>query len=143
MTAGRPLLIVEDDDVDAMIAKRCLKELGIVNPLVHKRNGEEALVYLRDCLLGRPLVILLDLNMPRMNGMEFLGALHASEALRDIPVVMVSTSNASQDMARSFELGAAGYIVKSVDYREFQEGMRAVKNYVSQTPATAEVRGRT
>jgi CheY-like chemotaxis protein len=139
MPPEEPILLVEDDDLDAMITKRSLDEIGITNPLIHKRNGEEALKYLTARPASMPRVLLLDLNMPKMNGIEFLEALRTDGALKDIPVVIVTTSLEAKDIARSLELGAASYIVKCSDYREFREAMAVIKSYLT-APTPESVR---
>ena len=131
MLESRPILLVDDDTVDAMAVRRALRELQVDNELRHVLNGEEALAYLRREGNETPCLILLDLNMPRMNGLEFLEALRADEALNEIPVVVVTTSPDRQDVARSAELGAASYILKCADYAEFRESMKAVQVYVT------------
>jgi CheY-like chemotaxis protein len=125
----KPILLVEDDSVDAMTVKRALKDLNVTNPLVHTVNGEEALNHLRDESNGNPCVILLDLNMPKMNGVEFLKAVKADDALKSIPVVVFTTSQEEQDVIDSFKLNAAGYIVKPADYKKFVEAVKAVDLY--------------
>jgi CheY-like chemotaxis protein len=142
MANVKPILLVEDDSLDSMAVGRALRELRVSNELIHAGDGEEALVLLTDKRHEMPCLILLDLNMPRMNGLEFLEALRANDALRNIPVVMVSTSEAQQDLARSLELGAVAYIVKCPDYREFRENMRVVENYVTEARVLERTGGR-
>lgn len=129
MRSAKPILLVEDDRVDVMTVKRALKELNVTNQLVSVGDGEEALEYLRDHAAARPCVILLDLNMPRMSGTEFMKIAKADDSLRTIPIIVLSTSNTEQDVAKSFELGAAGYMVKSVDYSKFIETIRTIDSY--------------
>lgn len=129
MLNSKPILLVEDDCVDVMAVQRVLKDFDTRNPLVYAANGEEALAYLMDRDHERPCVILLDLNMPKMNGLDFLKALRGDERLKDIPAVVVSTSAERQDVTRSFELGAAAYIVKCFSYHEFREKMKAIEPY--------------
>ncbi|MFZ0035240.1 MAG: response regulator [Sedimentisphaerales bacterium] len=117
----KPILLVEDDAVDAMAVGRALKELKVRNEMVHSTNGERALEYLRNPSNGRPCVILLDLNMPGMNGVEFLKVLKADYALRNIPVVMLAASNEEKDIVETFNLGVAGYIFKPVDCKKLDE----------------------
>jgi CheY-like chemotaxis protein len=124
---SEPILLVEDDSVDVMAVQRAFKELNVSNELVRAADGEEGLAYLRGHNGPMPCAILLDLNMPRMNGIEFLQVLRTDETLKDIPVVVVTTSPEGPDMARSFELGAVAYIVKSSNYREFREKMAEVR----------------
>ena len=119
-----------------MTVARALKYLGVTNKLVHKANGEEALEYLRT--ETKPCVVLLDLNMPVMNGIEFLEVVKADEILKGIPIVVLTTSNAKEDIAKSFKLGAAEYIVKCVDYKEFLERISVIERYcdLSELPIT-------
>ncbi len=125
----KPILLVEDDSVDAMTVKRALKDIKVTNQLIHKVNGEEALEYL--CLKGsqKPCIILLDLNMPKMNGVEFLKIAKANEELKKIPVVVLTTSKDEQDIVESFKLSVAGYIVKPADYKKFVEAIRTIDLY--------------
>jgi CheY-like chemotaxis protein len=136
----KPILLVDDDDVDAIITQRAVNDLKITNELIRKVDGEDALDYLRDQSNARPCVILLDLNMPRMNGFEFLKVAKADPELRRIPVVVLTTSDVDQNILDSFDLGVAGYIVKPVDYKQFLEAMRTINMYwtLSQLPPTDE-----
>jgi CheY-like chemotaxis protein len=108
MQSSKPILLVEDDSVDVMTVRRALRDLDVANQLVPAGDGEEALEYLRSQRTAKPCVILLDLNMPKMSGTEFLKIIKEDESLRMIPVVVFTTSSNEQDIARSFELGAAG-----------------------------------
>ncbi|SEO49874.1 Response regulator receiver domain-containing protein [Nitrosospira multiformis] len=133
---NKPVLLIEDDQVDMMRVARALKEIGVENPVVHRENGEDALNYLQDENSGRPCIILLDLNMPVMNGIEFLRAVKKDERLRRIPVVILTTSDNHEDKLSSFNSGAAGYIEKPAGYRQFVEVMRSIDAYwtISQMP---------
>lgn len=131
MKNSRPILLIEDDDVDTLLAKRAINELKLVNPIVRKINGEDGLAYLRDKNNEKPCIILLDLNMPRMNGFEFLKIIKADEAFKKIPVIILTTSDTRENINDSFALGAAGYIIKPVDYQQFIEAMRTVNVYWS------------
>jgi CheY-like chemotaxis protein len=117
--SDRAILLVEDDQVDVMTVKRALKEIHVTNPVVNPENGEEALKYLRDPDSAKPCIILLDLNMPIMNGIEFLQVIKNDVLLKRIPVVVLTTSGEEQDKINSFNLGVAGYMAKPVDYRQF------------------------
>ena len=108
----RPILLVEDDTVDVKAITRAFEELKIRNKLVHVANGEEALNYLRNSRNKKPCVILLDLNMPKMDGVEFLRAVKSDKNLKQIPVVVLTVSSQEQDVVESFNLGVAGYITK-------------------------------
>lgn len=129
MTNQTPILLIEDDDLDAKTVKRALKELRVANPLARVSNGEEALAWLRDPGNSKPGLILLDLNMPVMTGIEFLKVAKADERLRGIPVVVLTTSRLDADKLASFDLSGAGYLVKPVDYPQFIEVVRAINLY--------------
>ncbi len=131
MRSLKPVMLVEDDNVDAMTVKRALKELKVANELTRAVNGEEALEHLRDAANEAPCVIFLDLNMPKMNGIEFLKIVKADERLRKIPVVVLTTSKEDQDKAESFKLSVAGYIVKPVNYQGFVKAMKVIDLYWS------------
>ena len=135
----RPILLAEDDSVDAMTVKRAFSELKVVNELVRVTNGEEALEYLKTHTDKKPCVILLDLNMPKMNGIEFLRVAKADNELRQIPVVVLTTSKEDRDKMETFKLSVAGYIVKPVDYRKFVEAMKVLNLYwtLSELPGDA------
>ncbi|HQT26896.1 MAG TPA: response regulator [Burkholderiales bacterium] len=128
-TPSQTILLVEDDEVDAMTVRRALKELRVANPLKQVENGEEALASLRDSREARPCIILLDLNMPVMGGIEFLQVVKRDASLRRIPVVVLTTSDEQQDKLASFDLGVAGYIRKPVDYKQFVEAVRSIDAY--------------
>ena len=125
----KPIMLVEDDDVDAMTVRRAFKDLNVTNKLVHSVNGEEALKYLHNPGNETPCVILLDLNMPKMNGTEFLGIVKSEEALKQIPVIVLTTSTEECDITESFKHSVGGYIVKPVDYKKFVEAIRTINMY--------------
>ena len=131
------LLLVDDDIVDVKTVQRAFREANITNPLRVATNGAEALAYLRRLLPnggpGEPLprMILLDLNMPIMNGLEFLKIVKADEQLRRIPVVVLTTSKEESDVVESYNLSVAGYIVKPVDFAQFVEAVKAMNFYWS------------
>ncbi|MDZ7641876.1 MAG: response regulator [Desulfurivibrio sp.] len=132
-TAGLiPVLIVEDDEADAYLARAAFADNEMPVDLRHVMDGEEALDYLR----GRepyqqapwPRLILLDLNMPRMDGWGLLNELRADARLREIPVVIFSTSDAPEDIARGRELGATDYIVKPMYMEELNAAIKGLEN---------------
>lgn len=129
MKKNLEIMLVEDDTVDVMTVKRALKDINVANHLIVSSDGEEALTYLRDERNKRPEIILLDLNMPRMNGIEFLKAAKKNRVLKNIPVVVLTTSGDDQDKVDSFNLGVAGYMVKPVDYARFVEVMKTINRY--------------
>jgi CheY-like chemotaxis protein len=142
MRNTRPILLVEDDVIDAMTVRRAFRDLKVLNPLTHVTNGEEALSYLRDQRNESPCVILLDLNMPKMSGTEFLQVVKSDATLQQIPVVILTTSNEERDVVESFRMCVGGYIVKPVDYKKFVEAIKLIDIYwtLSELPAqhTAE-----
>ena len=124
----KPILLVEDDSVDAMTVKRALNELKVRNESVHLTNCEEALEYLRNGSNKRPCVILLDLNMPGMSGTEFLKIVKNDGTLKNIPVVVLAASKEEEDIVETFNLGVAGYIFKPVDSKKLDE-FKPIKRY--------------
>lgn len=137
MKNAKPILLIEDDQIDTMTVIRALKELHVTNRVEHVENGEAALSYLNDPARDRPCLILLDLNMPVMGGIEFLRVVKGNELpLKRIPVVVLTTSEEQQDKVESFNLGVAGYMKKPVDYQRFVETMRTINAYwtVSELP---------
>lgn len=138
MRSSKPILLVEDNNVDAMAVKRALSELNVPNKLVHHLDGEIAINYLKETINKSPCVILLDLNMPKMNGFDFLTAVKADAELKQIPIIMLTSSNEESDKEKCFELCAAGYIVKPANYEEFFEIMKTLNAYwtLSELPFT-------
>ncbi len=129
MNSKKPILLVEDDKIDALTIQRALKELSISNQIIAVTNGEEALDYLNENQTDLPCIILLDLNMPKMNGIEFLQARYKLDHIRSIPVVVLTTSLDDQDRLETFKLGIAGYMLKPVDYKQFVEVVRTIDLY--------------
>jgi len=129
MQNSKPILLVEDDAVDVMMVKRVLKDMRVTSELVQAGDGEQALAYLRDDGNAKPCIILLDLNMPKMNGIELMRIMKTDEVLQRIPIIVLTTSNSDQDIFESFELGAAGYMLKSVDYKKFVEIIKTIDLY--------------
>ncbi|HEX6259816.1 MAG TPA: response regulator [Woeseiaceae bacterium] len=126
------ILLVEDDDVDVMTVKRAFQKNHITNPLFVAGDGIEALQKLRDGSVpkGRRLV-LLDLNMPRMNGIEFLQELRNDPELAVTPVVVLTTSNDDQDKVSAYNMNVAGYLLKPVTFQNFCDVMVALNKYWS------------
>ncbi len=136
MNSKISILLVEDDHVDVMTIKRAFKDLNITNPVFVQENGLEALQYLQSNKDNMPGIILLDLNMPKMNGIEFLQELNKDENLKLIPVIVLTTSKEEQDKVESYKLGVAGYMIKPVDYLQFVEVIRTIHLYwtISEIP---------
>jgi len=108
------ILLVEDDDIDALAVKRGFSKLKLANPIIRTVNGLEALQLLRSPgAIQRPYVILLDLNMPIMGGIEFLQNIRKDENLKDAIIFVLTTSSADQDLVAAYNENIAGYIVKS------------------------------
>ncbi len=133
---NKPILLIEDDQVDMMRITRALKEIGVTNQIVHRENGEDALNYLQNEDSEKPCLILLDLSMPIMNGIEFLQTVKKDEKLRRIPVVILTASDDPKDKLNGFNFGIAGYMGKPVDYPQFVEVIRSIDTYwtISQMP---------
>ena len=125
----KPILLVEDDKVDVMTVKRAFKELNIKASLVVAGNGEEALDYLKKAETENPCIIFLDLNMPRMGGIEFLQIIKQDECFRKIPVIVLTTSKEECDKAQAFDLSTAGYMLKPVDYEQSVEIIKMIDLY--------------
>lgn len=127
-----PILLVEDDEVDVENVVRAFEATGITNPLTVAQNGEDALALLKGTGAGRrPGLILLDINMPVMNGFEFLAVLKQDPLLRAIPVVVLTTSQEESDRNRSFQLSVAGYMIKPVEFSDFVDVVRTIDRYWS------------
>jgi len=127
----KPILLVEDDSVDAMTVKRAMRDLQINHSVIHSVDGEEAMKYLTSPDTEKPFVILLDLNMPKMSGIEFLKVMKTHPELKTIPVIVLTTSKERRDVLDSFELGASGYMVKPVGYSKFVEILSKIMIYWS------------
>lgn len=121
----KPILLVEDNPNDLELALIALSKSQLANQVVVVRDGVEALDYLRrrgehaGRQGGNPAVVLLDLKLPKMDGLEVLKEVRATEALKSLPVVMLTSSKEEQDLVRSYALGVNAYVVKPVDFTEF------------------------
>ena len=124
------ILLVDDDEVDVMTVKRAFAKANITNPVFVATNGREALDLLRSGTMpaGRR-IILLDLNMPKMNGIEFLRELRGDPALSLTTVVVLTTSNEDRDRVEAYRLNVAGYLLKPVTFQTFAEVMAALNKY--------------
>ena len=131
MTTIRPILLVEDNPMDVDLTLRAFRERKLANPIEVARDGEEALAWIPRWEAGtpRPVVILLDVNMPKVGGLEVLRQLKSHPVLRTIPVVMLTTSSMSQDVQTAYECGANSYIVKPVDFDKFMEVAAQIELY--------------
>jgi two-component system, response regulator len=130
------VLLVEDNPHDAEMTIRSLKKVNLANNLVHVKDGEEALDFIfaqgkfadRDIVNG-PKVILLDIKMPKVDGIEVLRRLKANEVTRCIPVVIMTSSKEEQDIISSYELGVNSYVVKPVDFEGFAKAVSQLGMY--------------
>lgn len=128
------ILLVEDDLADQKLIKTSLRNQKIANDLRVASSAEEALAFLRSSQdagggIARPNLILLDLNMPGMGGKEFLKQIKGDEGLKEIPVVILTTSNSERDIIDSYRLQAAGYVHKPVSLEEFRQVMGEIEDY--------------
>ena len=133
MTAPAPIniLLVEDDEVDVMNVRRAFEKQHIANPLFVARNGIEGLEMLRNGMPPGRRMVLLDLNMPKMNGIEFLREVRKDDALRSTSVVVLTTSNDDQDKVEAYDLNVAGYVLKPVTFSNFCDAMVTLDKYWS------------
>lgn len=125
------VLLVEDDQVNAVAVEKVFRELGLGTSVVYSHDGEEALEFLRDESNTPPDIILLDLHMPEINGIEFLKIVKSDPILKRIPIIMLTTSQAQQDIEECFALNAAGYMIKPLDDKRLTETIRTIVLYWS------------
>jgi len=126
-----PILLVEDSPVDVDLTLRAFQRHHLANPVQVARDGEKALGWMARWEAGEPLpaVILLDLNLPRVDGLTVLEALKSNPLTRRVPVVVLTTSKEDRDILTAYELGANSYIVKPVEFEAFMEVARQIKLY--------------
>ena len=134
-TPIRTILLAEDSIADAEMAIDALREANLANPIVHVEDGVEVMDYLlrRGAFANReeglPAVLLLDIKMPRMDGLEVLRAIRSDETLKALPVVILSSSREESDLVRSWDLGANAYVVKPVDIDQFFTAVKALGTF--------------
>lgn len=127
---GITLLLVEDDDVDAEAIQRAFRQQRIANPFVVARDGVEALAMMRaPAAVPYPYIVLLDINLPRMNGLEFLEAIRTDPALARTIVFVLTTSDRDEDKIAAYSHHVAGYILKSRAGEDFLEVVQLLKVY--------------
>ncbi len=131
MTAARPItvLLVEDDPGDVLLIREAFEDHKLNNTLLVANDGVEALELLRDAGTDRPDLVLLDLNLPRKDGREVLREIKDDDALRSIPVVVLTTSDAEEDILRSYDLHANAYVTKPVDFDRFIDVVRQIDDF--------------
>lgn len=150
MSNDRVILLVEDDAKDEALTLRALKKSNVMNPVVVARDGREALDYLfaegvhaeRD-RAAIPQVILLDLKLPKIDGIEVLQALRAHDATKLLPVVVLTSSVEEQDLVRCYSLGANSYMRKPVDFSQFIDAVKQLGLYWLVLNEAAPLAGRT
>ena len=127
----QPILLVEDNPADLDLTLRAFNQRKLANPIEVARDGEEALEMIGKWQKGAPVpvVILLDLNLPKVNGLEVLEAIKKHPEYKTIPVVVLTTSSESRDVSTSYQLGANSYIVKPVDFDNFMEVAKQIELY--------------
>ena len=140
------ILMAEDDEHDIVATKRAWKTHSMLNPLHVVNDGEECLDYLfrrgtfaEVGAAPRPGILLLDINMPKMDGLTVLRHIRASQELRLLPVIMLTTSKGEEDRARSYDLGANAYIVKPVGFENFAEAIRTIQLFWQLTELPGEI----
>jgi CheY-like chemotaxis protein len=143
-TQNLTIILAEDDEGHATLVQRNLKRAGIVNELVHLKDGQDALdyIYCRGTYTGRPLdgamLLLLDINMPRVNGVEVLHRIKADQKTAKIPVIILTTTDDPREVERCYQLGCSVYVTKPVVYEEFVEAIRRLGLFLSIVKAPRE-----
>lgn len=130
MTKSLNILLIEDDTIEVMKFNRVIKTLGLNHRIIEANNGEEALSILKDKEII-PDVIFLDLNMPKINGIEFLQILKADDYLKYIPAIILTTSNNHKDVLECYKIGIAGYVLKPLKYDDYVDRVRKMIEYWS------------
>ncbi len=125
----QPILIVEDSLDDFEAAKRAFSKANLNNPIKHAMSGEEAIAYLKSDSLAKPGIILLDLNMPGLDGRKTLEIIKRTPELKRIPIVILTTSDDERDVSACYEMGANTYIQKPVDFDGLIAAIKQLKEY--------------
>lgn len=139
---SRPILLVEDNPMDIDLTRRAFRQRGLANPIELAKDGEAALAFLPRWEAGEPLplVILLDLKLPKVDGLEVLRQIKAHPTFHAIPVVVLTTSKEDRDIETAYRLGANSYITKPVDFDKFLEVAGTIELYwlATNTPPRGE-----
>lgn len=127
----RPILLVEDNPMDVDLTRRAFSKNKVLSPIQTARDGEEALAFLERWEMGDPLpiLILLDLKLPKISGLEVLSRLKSHPSFSTIPVVVLTTSNEESDIQTAYQSGANSYIVKPVDFDNFMQAVAQIQYY--------------
>ncbi|WP_298754455.1 response regulator [uncultured Psychroserpens sp.] len=124
------VLLIEDDTIEIMKLNRTVSTLDIKHDIIEANNGEEALRILKE-EQSLPHIILLDLNMPKINGLEFLGILKNDDTLKYIPTIILTTSNNQKDLLECYRIGIAGYVLKPLKYEDYVSKIEKLLAYWS------------
>jgi CheY-like chemotaxis protein len=130
MTKALNILLIEDDEIEVMKFNRVLSNLKTAHKIVEANNGEEAITILKEKEMI-PDIIVLDLNMPKINGIEFLGILKSDEYLKYIPAIILTTSSNRSDLLECYKIGIAGYLLKPLKYDEYVDRVTKLVEYWS------------
>ncbi len=130
MAKSLNILLIEDDAIELMKFNRVLKTIDSNHKIIEANNGEEALEILKEKEII-PDIILLDLNMPRINGIEFLGILKQDPVLKYIPAIILTTSNNHTDILECYKIGIAGYVLKPLKYEDYVDRIKKLLEYWS------------
>lgn len=130
MSKALNILLIEDDEIEVMKFNRVLSSLKMNHKIIEANNGEEAIEVLKVKEVV-PDLIVLDLNMPKINGIEFLGILKADEYLKYIPAVILTTSNNHKDVLECYRIGIAGYVIKPLKYEDYVDRITKLIEYWS------------
>ncbi|WP_038184049.1 response regulator [Vibrio rhizosphaerae] len=123
------ILLVEDDDIDAMSVQRALHKMQLSNPVIRAIDGIEALEILRQGKIEQPFIVLLDLNLPRMSGLELLSVIRDDKTLKNSIIFVLTTSKREEEIAQAYQHNVAGYIVKSSVNQDFDPVLAFLENY--------------
>jgi CheY-like chemotaxis protein len=130
MNKALNILLIEDDEIEVMKFNRVLSSLKFNHKIIEANNGEEAIEILKVKEVV-PDIIILDLNMPKINGIEFLGVLKADEYLKYIPAIVLTTSNNHKDVLECYRIGIAGYVIKPLKYEDYVDRITKLIEYWS------------
>ncbi len=123
------LMLIEDDEIEIIKFERALNKLDLSHKIIMAKNGEDALKKLDTLTTGFPEIIIMDLNMPKMNGLEFLTNVKQSKSYGHIPIIVLTTSESIDDITESYKQGAASYIVKPLKYEDYINRIKSVVSY--------------
>jgi CheY-like chemotaxis protein len=144
MASGLQIVLAEDDEGHAYLVQQNLADAGVTNPIVHVPNGQEALDYIHrrgpfaDRRADGPLLLLLDINMPLVDGVEVLRQLKADPATARLPVIVLTTTDDPREVQRCYELGCSCYVTKPIEYARFVEAIRKLGLFLSIVQAPRE-----